>query len=145
MSKILPPELTVAPSTAPALVTVTFTEAPRLPGVRAGDMSSIDCEKPHESLKHWRLAIRGASVFLISPPGWKQGKKWHEWDVNGRSVVHEFPRALCVFQWSGMPEIVETIVKGKYDSPMFGGPVPVVDKTVAPTEPEIDPKDLGDA
>lgn len=144
MSKILPPELTAAPSPA-SLVTITFTEAPRLPGVRAGDMTSIECDKPHESLKHWRIAVRGASVFFISPPGWKQGKKSHEWDANGRSTIHEVPRTLCVFQWHGSPDAIETLIKGKYDSPMFGGPIPVVDKSAPAVEPELDSKDLGDA
>lgn len=147
MTKLLPPDLAPAPaSTAPALVSITFTQSPRLPGVRAGAMESIAIDSPHEALKHWRIAIRGASVFFISPPGWRTGKKWHEWDVLGRSTIHEVPRALVVLQWSGTPEAIDTIVKGKYDSPMFGGPVPVVkDPPLVPDPPEIDPKDMGDA
>lgn len=144
MSKILPPDLVAAPG-APTLLTVTFTETPRLPGVRAGEMSSIELDKPHEALKHWRLAVRGASVFLISPRGWRQGKKRHEWDDNGANIVHEIPRALCVFQWSGSPDLIDIVAKGKYDSPPFGGPLPDREKLAPPPEPEIDPKDLGDA
>ena len=125
------------------LVSICFAQAPRIPGLRPSAFSSIECDNPHEQLKHWRVSLRGPAVFLISPPGWMTGRRSHEWDPKGARVIHEIPRANCYLQWSGDEGAVDMIVKGKYESEPFGGPIQV--RAEPAPEPEIDPKDLGDA
>ena len=131
------------------LVSITFTNTPRLPGLRAGDMSTIQCERPDGSMRGWRVAIRGASVFFISPAGFVPGVSPMAWDKNKTPIVHEIPRSSCYFQWAGPQGSADfdAIVKNKYDSEPFGEPFE------APPEPEapkgflsqLDPSQMGDA
>lgn len=128
------------------LVAITFEGAPRIPGIRAGAMSEFKILEPHESVRHWTVSIRGASVFLVSPPGWTLGRPWHEWDPTGARVVHEVPRVNCFLHWSDVSD-VDALAKvaGKYDSEPLGGPVPKKDTAPKSLLEQIDPKDIGDA
>ena len=130
------------------LDSITFETAPRLPGIRPGDMSTIDCENPNTPLIGWRAMLRGGPLFLVSPKGWKPGSKAPDWDPNGPAVIHEVARSHCFFHWSGSVEDIDTIAKGKFETPPFGKVLPV---SVQPTEgkrgilSQLDPSQMGDA
>lgn len=52
------------------LVSISFCNIPRMPGLRPTDLGTIILDKPGDALKDWRLVIRGAQAFFVSPPGW---------------------------------------------------------------------------
>lgn len=127
------------------LISLSFSEAPRLPSLRPGQVSTIDTDKPN-ALRHWNIQIRGAAIFLISPPGWTAGRAWNEWDRKGESMIVEVPRVSCALTWSGQTEEIEAMLKKGFETGPLCGPVP--DKASEPEAPgavPIDPKDLGDA
>ncbi len=127
------------------LVSITFENAPRVPGVRPGDMSTIQCENPNQTLVGWRAVIRGAMLFLVSPKGWKPGSKTHEWDASEPAVIHEIPRTHCFMHWEGeLADIDAVLAKGKFETPAFGPVTPVI----APGKSllaQLDPSQIGDA
>lgn len=108
------------------LVSITFGTVPRMPGLRPAETAHIDCDKPGDALKDWRVAIRGQQVFFISPPGWDRDRSARR-DPKGAITVFEVPRTEMFFQWRGDTEEIETILKsGKFESPPFGWqPTPV--------------------
>lgn len=138
------------------LVSITFAQAPRLPGVSTSAFSTIMCDKPNEGIRGWRVSIRGASVFFISPPGWKPGINVSQRDPAGPPTIIEVPRSNCYFTWHAEPQkdektgkmldttmaTLDAVSKGRFDSPPFEEPKPV--KKEPDADPPIDPKDLGD-
>lgn len=109
------------------LATISFMAIPRMPGVRPGDLCTIDTDKPGDALRGWRLSIRGQQVFFISPPGWLRDQSVKIRDVKGPVTIFEVPRAEVTFQWTGTADEVEAILKsGRYDTEAFGGPLPIV-------------------
>jgi hypothetical protein len=97
------------------LLEITFKTAPRIPGVRQSDLSQIRLTQPPEQLKGWRVSIRGATVFFISPPNWKAPGR----PEVGKSTIHEVPRMNCFFWWEGDASDLVDVHKG-YDSQPFG-------------------------
>ncbi len=128
------------------LDSITFDHAPRIPGVRAGDMIQIICEQPTGPLVGWRVILRGNSVFFASPKGWRPGVQPHDFAPDGPQLMHEVPRAHVFMHWSGdAADIDAVITKGKFETPPFGQPVavrPVVEgKGILA---QLDPSQLGD-
>ncbi len=125
------------------LVSISFNAIPRLPGVRPGDLVTIDCDKPKDALRGWRIAIRGQQIFLISPPGWERDQSRAR-DARGPIAVFEVPRADVALEWQANPEELEALYKGgKYESPPFGPP-----PTIDPSKPllaQVPPGQMGDA
>lgn len=127
------------------LNTISFKAIPKMPGVRPGDLCTIETAKPVDALKDWRVSIRGQQVFFISPPGWVVDRSIRVRDMKGPVTIFEIPRAECVFGWSCTPDEVEAALKsGKYDSEPFGfAPTPVsADK---PILEQIPAGQMGDA
>jgi hypothetical protein len=131
----------------PKLKAITFDRAPKIPGIRAGDLSSFECDNPPATLRDWKIVLRGASLYFISPPGWKVGDlRPQARDAKGSIIVHEVPRDDAFLQWAAADDAdVEAVLKGgKYESEPLGyKPVPVeADK---PLLAQIPPGQLGDA
>jgi hypothetical protein len=128
------------------LVSITFETAPRIPGIRPGDMVTIKCDQPEGAMRGWSVSIRGASVFFISPPGWKQGETHSQWDKRKNPVMHEVPRSGCYFQWDGVRDEIDAFMKsGKYDSAPFGTPFDQpAEEPPKSILGQLDPSQMGD-
>lgn len=117
------------------LLSITFRAIPRMPGIRADALSTIDCEKPHDALKGWRLSLRGQQVFFISPPGWVRDQNNRQRDPSGPVTVFEVPRAEVCLEWKGAADELEALFKGgRFESEPFGPPA----KPIDPTKPLLD-------
>lgn len=99
------------------LIEIMFQNAPRLPGVPARDLTAIKIANPPGAMVGWRVALRGASVFFISPPGWKPSSGMPD---TKECTIHEVPRLNCFLHWSGVPEDITNVAK--YDATL--GPEP---------------------
>lgn len=111
------------------LKAITFDKTPRIPGLRAGDMSTITCETPVGSLMGWYAVLRGPSLFLISPPGWHQNEEIRRSaKPDAPRQIHEIPRLDCYLHWSGSAD--DNLLDNNYQSEPFGP---------APTAPEAKP------
>lgn len=113
---------------------ITFDRSPRIPGLRAGDLVTVECENPPEALKDWRVILRGPTLFLISPIGWC-GKPRSQWDTKaGPVTVAEVPREHCCLQWTADNEAdIETVLKGgRFDAqpPLGWKPAPPEEKSL---------------
>jgi hypothetical protein len=104
------------------LVSISFNSIPRMPGIRPGELCTIDCAKPKEGLTGWRVSIRGQQVFFISPAGWTSDNSNRKRDPNGPATIFEIPRTEVLFNWQADDAAdVEAVLKsGKYESPPFG-------------------------
>lgn len=125
---------------------ITFGRIPALPGIRAGDLSTLELDNPAAPLRGWRIALRGQSVFLISPPGWSPRNQTTPAtrDPKGPIVVHQIPAADVFFHWEGDPAEIDSMLKGnfsKHESPPFGPPPQAAPEPAAP----IPPGQTGDA
>ncbi len=126
------------------LLSITFKATPRMPGVRANDLTTIDTSKPGDTLKGWRIVIRGQQVFFTSPPGWVRDQNVKKRDPNGPVTVFEVPRADIYFEWHGPSDDLEALYKGgKWESPPFGPPPAPIDAT-RPLLEQIPANQLGD-
>lgn len=131
---------------------ITFKNTPRLPGVSAGAMTTIDTEKPVGQMRGWRLVVRGAAVFLISPPGWEGGKTHLQWDRKGASVICEIPRSDVYFHWKGHRDALDAYAKSnRFESEPFGVPFEYPEESAAPAGAPpggflsgLDPSQVGD-
>lgn len=127
------------------LASISFNAIPRMPGMRPGDLATIETAKPGDALLGWRISIRGQQVFLISPPGWDRDRdRSKKRNPNGPTTVFEIPRAEVTFQWTGSADEVEAILKGgKYDSEPFGPPPELASDK--PLLEQIPSSQMGDA
>ncbi len=106
------------------LKSVTFSVAPRIPGVRPGALSTIDCDNPHSQLIDWQISVRGQSIFFISPPGWVTNDRL-ERDPKGPVQIHEVPRADATLSWTGDIADIENALKSvKFDTGPMRTPAP---------------------
>jgi hypothetical protein len=128
------------------LLSISFGTTPRLPSLRPTELGRIDCLKPSEALKNWRLILRGQQAFFVSPPGWVPDLSIHRHDPNGPVTVHELPRAELLLQWQATDakDLEDVFKSGKYESPPFGWtPAPVeADK---PILAQVPAGQMGDA
>lgn len=126
----------------PKLLSITFKATPRMPGVRASDLATIDVAKPGDALKGWKVAIRGQQVFFMSPAGWTRDQNEKKRDPHGPATVFEIPRAEVYFEWQGSAEEFEALYKGgKWESPPFGPPPRPPEER---PEAAVPPNQLGD-
>lgn len=129
------------------LKSVTFDRVPKLPGVRAGDLSSLDCDNPPVPLRDWKIMLRGQVVYLVSPPGWTPGETRNpERDSKGPRVVYEMPRANVYLHWLTVDDLdVEALMKGgKWESEPLGWK-PAVVEADKPILAQVPPGQMGDA
>lgn len=123
------------------LLTITFKATPRMPGVRANDLTTIDTSRPGEALKGWRISLRGQQVFFVSPPGWVRDQSIRVRDPNGPVFVFEVPRADVYFEWQGLTDELDALFKGgKWESPPFGPPPQPIEEP----RPLLDQHQIGD-
>jgi hypothetical protein len=127
------------------LINITFGSIPRLPGLRPTDLGKIDCDKPGEALKGWRLFLRGASAFFVSPPGWVADQSEKRRDPKGPRTVYEMPRTEVLLHWHASEDELENVFKNnKWESPPFGWqPTPIV--TDKPLLEQVPASQVGDA
>lgn len=129
------------------LKSITFKSVPRIPGLRAGDLSTLDIDNPGQALFGWRVSLRGPSVALISPRGWTTANATQPKmrDQNGACVVHIMPPNEAYLQWEAQPDELEAILKGglKYECEL-GPKLPAIDPTKALLE-QIPAGQVGDA
>lgn len=103
--------------------------------------SSIECDAPPGQLVGWSLAIRGAAVFLVGPPGWTPARATSHisgLDKSGPRPIFEIPRTHCTFYWeSSDPSLIEKLQR--FD-------VPPMQRRAGPLDerPVLDSKELGD-
>lgn len=124
---------------------ITFESTPRIPGMRAGDLQTISCDTPLDALRGWHLEIKGASVFLVSPPGYKKGQPRNaETEVSGECVVVEVPRINCYLHWQGHMKDMGKVAN--YVSEPFGYKPPEPDAAPATGSllAQLDPSQVGD-
>jgi hypothetical protein len=117
------------------LRSITFKAVPRMPGIRADVLTTIECEKPHEALNGWTVQIRGQQVFFVSPPGWsRETVRNRQRDPNGPVTIFEVPRGEALFEWIGTSAELDAFFKGgKFESEPFGAkPAPVVPAAPVP-------------
>ena len=75
------------------LVSIIPTQTIPIPGIRANAGAVL---KPGEdSLRDWTASVRGPSVFLCSPPGWRPNAP----PVGTERAVFEIPRSQCGLAW----------------------------------------------
>lgn len=132
----------------PKLKKITFDRAPKWPGIRAGDLTTLDCDNPPTQLCDWKIVLRGQTVYFVSPPGWTVGENraTRQRDPKAPSVVYEAPRDGVFLEWHATGEAdIEALMKGgKFESdPLGWKPLPVeADK---PILAQIPPGQMGDA
>lgn len=123
---------------------ITFDRSPRIPGLRAGDLVTVECDNPG-ALVDWRIVLRGPTLFLISPPGWCT-KPRSQWDAKGPIVIAQMPLEHCSIQWFAEGEAdIEAVLKGgRYDAPQpLGWRPPVVEEKSLLGQ--LPPGQMGDA
>lgn len=129
------------------LTGITFYETPRIPGLRPGALSSINCEEPHQSLIGWRVVVRGQIVAFVSPPGWSISNRDrpHVRDPKGPMYLYEVPRTTVCLEWLGDEAAIDVISKGGRFEALLGPrtPIPVADDK--PILSQIPAGQMGDA
>lgn len=130
------------------LVGLTFGSAPRIAGIRSGDLIAIDIDNPPAAMKDWRIAITGQAVLFISPPGWEPRNATTPSARNqkGPRVVHEAARSDVFLQWESDDGDATALSKAiaKYESgPLGWKPAPV--ESDKPILAQIPAGQVGDA
>lgn len=127
------------------LLSISFKATPRMPGVRAQDLTTIHTDKPGDALIGWRVSLRGQQVFFVSPPGWMRDNSMRKRrDPNGPVTVFEIPRGDVYFEWQGSTEELDALFKGgKWESPPFGPPPAPLDAT-KPLLEQVPTHQMGD-
>lgn len=100
------------------LAQITFLSAPPCPGLRPGNLISINCDDPPVPLRGWILHVRTAFVYLVSPPGWRVGVNEDQWDPKGERRMFEISRPSVVLSWGG--DVPELEGVAKFTSEPFG-------------------------
>jgi hypothetical protein len=126
------------------LVNITFGTTPKVPGIRAADLGTVELDKPSEALRGWRLILRGQQAFFVSPPGWLRDLSEKRRDAKGPVTIFEMPRTELTLHWQATEGELENVLKGgKWESPPFGWqPAPVV--TDKPILAQIPVSQMGD-
>lgn len=130
------------------LISITWGSTPRLPGLRPSDTNRIECDKPSDALKGWRVSIRGTQIYFISPPGWHRDQSVRTRDPQGpRTAFGPIPASDAYLEWVAESDAdVAALLDGKMklDSPPFGWqPAPIA--AGKPFLEPIPPGQMGDA
>jgi hypothetical protein len=124
----------------------TLDRAPgRLPGIRAGDLTSVDLENPPQVLFGWNFIVSGNALFMVSPPGWHPSNATlpNNRDAKGPTMVYEIPRDTVFFHWKGSTKELETVLKGeRFETGAIG---PKKEDMPAPLLAKIPANQIGDA
>lgn len=125
---------------------ITFDRTPRIPGLRSGDLSEMDCDNPPVALKDWNVIVRAQAIFLVSPRGWiNASQRPADRDPKGPVTIHEIPRASAFLHWSGDEADLEAVTKGaKYETGPLGPKPPAIEPTRSILA-QVPPSQLGDA
>ena len=131
------------------LLSITWSSTPRLPGLRPSDLGKIDCDKPGTALEGWRVSVRNAQIFFISPPGWNRDQSIRIRDACApRTVFGPVPLADVYLEWNTESDAdLQALLKGKieYESPHGFGWRPAPINTDKPILEQIPPGQMGDA
>lgn len=102
------------------LKSIAFTKAPKVQGLRFGELSELSCEDPPAALKGWQAIVRGSSLVLVSPPGWAPNN--HAGTPKGVRKIHEVPRNNCFLAFEGDLDDVKAVMdlSKTFTSPPFG-------------------------
>lgn len=123
--------------------------APRLVGFHIWPQHPLPAPLQHTGLVHvdappgilagWGVEVRGATMFLVSPPGWANGKPPTQWLKGGdRTIYGPIPLANVTLIWQGGgAEIVDKLQR-------YSLPEMRVTRTAVETAPALDPKEIGD-
>lgn len=85
-------------------------DAQRVHGLPYHSCITLD-EPGRHGLAGWTAHVRGPSVFIVSPPGWKLGVPREQWPVDGDRTLFDFPRSQVILQWRGKLEEMESVQK----------------------------------
>lgn len=97
------------------LLTVTPITTVSFLGIRTNGLTRI--RPAEEQWKDWQITVRGSSVYVVSPPGWRIGQPRE----GTERQVCEIPRAQCVIEWAvGEGEKLEDLGRVAAD-PSRGG------------------------
>lgn len=89
-------------------------------------------------LAGWGVEVRGATMFLVSPPGWTNSVPAVQWKKDGpRTVYGPIPLAHVTLIWQGAAPDVDKLQR-------YSLPEMKLAKPAAETAPTIDPKEIGD-
>lgn len=86
------------------LVSVQFSGSPL---EYLGNVLRVRINDPEDRFRGFRVAVRGPVVYLVSPPGWRQGQPLHTFKKNGPVRAWEVPRAHCQLMFDEMASIEE--------------------------------------
>lgn len=115
---------------------VTFLSTPAIPGIRAGDLSTVTCDNPAGALVGWRIVLQGKAMFLVSPPGWtvQTATSPHARKKDGPVLIHEIPRDNVFLHWTADDDGMKCVMSGKsHETPPLGPkPEPVVLEMIPP-------------
>lgn len=96
-------------------------QLPSLPYL--GSPGHIVCDSPPVSLKGWRVLVRGPSLMLLSPHGWRPENKNapHDRDAKAPCVAFAVARSQVVECWAW--DVGEKVVAPmEHDSPPMYSP-----------------------
>ena len=126
------------------LVTISLNALPRLPGMRPGDLITIDCDKPNDAMRDWKFVIRGQSAYLVSPPGWVRDRGTARDPKGAVTAYGPLPMNNISLQWQATADELETLYKNaKWESPPFGWTPAPIDNT-RPLLDQIPAHQMGD-
>lgn len=131
------------------LKSLTLKVTPKLPGISAGALTTIDIDNPAQPLRGWNVIVRGPSVMLVSPPGWTNATATTptQRDPKGPCVMFVIPMSDVYLQWLADEAELEQVLKGNVNhrtGPIGPQPVVVPDDTKALLS-QIPPGQMGDA
>lgn len=92
--------MTIHPYNTPGrtwrIATITFTAPPGLPGLRQSTINTIRTSDTTGPWVGWEFEVDGASLLMISPPGWQAGKAER---IGDKVTVYEVSKALAAIAW----------------------------------------------
>jgi hypothetical protein len=102
-------------------------------------ISNVNFDTLDGQLDGWGVEIRGATMFLVSPPGWKHGMPSVSWRKDGeRTLVGPISLAHVTLFWKGAS--AEAVDKcARYSLPEMR-----VTRPAPESGPAIPPSQMGD-
>jgi hypothetical protein len=126
--------------TPPRLAAFKVMTGPTGEGPPLHSMGQCRVDEPNEHMIGWSIAVRGAAVFFVSPPGWTQSRPTKDPNGIGERRILEFDRREVKFVWVGQDASAVDKLQRFDVGPMTRKALPSDERAVA-----IDSKDMGDA
>jgi hypothetical protein len=126
--------------TPPRLAAFKVMTGPTGEGPPFHSMGQCRVDEPNEHMIGWSIAVRGAAVFFVSPPGWTQSKQTRDPNGTGERRILEFDRREVKFVWVGQDASAVDKLQRMDVGPMTRKALPSDERA-----PAVDPKDMGDA